>query len=177
MHKQVPCQLHVHFNFKWYQLAFPLKFGPHMRLYRPMHGGPKASCTRVLHLLESISAISTLSCSFKIQPQGNLKLCWNQNPTILKGILIFIFLIQAWISKKSVDLQDLLLSLTFISHLKIKLEAKVGRNRADQICSSKVYDPTVLIWISSYNVNFLCSNGFLKSSCKRQASGGFDFMF
>ena len=84
------------------------------------------------------SAINTWPCTFKYQPYGDLKLCWNQNLTSLKGIPIFISQFQAWISTQLVDLQVLFLSLAFISHLKIKLEAKVWRNRVVQSCSSKV---------------------------------------
>jgi hypothetical protein len=49
-----------------------------------MHGEPKASCTRVWHIIAWISAINKSLASFKFQPQGNLKLCRSENPTIPK---------------------------------------------------------------------------------------------
>ena len=105
MHKHLPLKPHVQIHSLCYQHAKPLAFGPHMRLYRPMHGGPKASCTQVLPCLAFISAINTMLPSFKPEPEGNLKLCWSEIPTILKEILIFISQFQTWISTQSVDLQ------------------------------------------------------------------------
>ena len=95
MHKQTQGQLHVQFNSEWAQLAITLEFGPHIRLYRPMHGGPKASCTRVFSSLGINSNYKYNASLIQIwtlrQPEALLKSIPNLTP---KEFWIFISLFK-----------------------------------------------------------------------------------
>ena len=80
MHELTQANLHVHLTHSWYKPAIPIRIGPSMRLYRPMHGGPLLPCTRVWWCMQLPPSINTMPCPLNSSTWRRLNLCWIESP-------------------------------------------------------------------------------------------------